>query len=159
MLKAEAKVARLQRTVLALSSLVEQPTIDPALGLTESIKAVLRSVAPGGLFPTTIRIKLEEAGFDFSSSKNPMASIHAILKRLVDKGVVEIGTKNKDGKPAYHWMLSGDADDPDAFMKTFYQEIDPADLVKRTVITLPPQPLFPEARKGTSRKSGRNKKQ
>jgi hypothetical protein len=81
-LKLNRRIIALERTVFSLASLVEQPTIDPAKGITEGIKAALESVSPGGLYPRTLRLELEQAGFDFSEQKNPMASIHAILKRL-----------------------------------------------------------------------------
>jgi hypothetical protein len=83
--------------------MVEQPKLDPAKGITEGVKAALRLVAPSGLFPTTVRMKLEEAGFDFSKQANPMASIHALLKRLEAQGYVQMGHL-KDTKNAYFWV-------------------------------------------------------
>lgn len=104
-LKAAARVARLQRTVLALASLVERPAVDPAAGLTEGIKGILNLVSPAGLYAPTLRIKLEEAGFDFSKSKNPLAAIHAVLKRLIKAGIVKSRTE-PNGKTAYFWHVT-----------------------------------------------------
>src|SRR5438876_9966655 len=72
--KLQAEVERLQRTVWALRSLIQHPrSIDPTQGITEGVKTALRMVAPAGMYPTTVRIKLEEAGFSFDGQKNPMA--------------------------------------------------------------------------------------
>lgn len=117
--KLEARIASLQRTVLALASLVERPDIDPAAGLTEGIKGVLEAVAPSGLYPTTIRLKLEEAGFDFSTSRNPLAAIHSVLKRLTKQGYIEPSIDGDEAKIAYYWQPNQEAQ---KFMDTFRPE-------------------------------------
>jgi hypothetical protein len=97
-----AKIARLERTVMALTSLVEQPALDPAKGITDGIKTALRLVAPAGMFPTTLRLKLEQHGFDFSQQSSPLATIHAVLKRLSAKGY--IASFKTEGRIAYRWV-------------------------------------------------------
>jgi hypothetical protein len=118
-LRLENVIARLQRTVLALSSLVEQPIIDPAQGMTEAIKAALRGMAPDGLFPTTIKTKLEDAGFNLVAQKNPLASIHAILQRLVKKEIVEARPQPPENRLAYFWRAEVEGDNPKEYLKTF----------------------------------------
>lgn len=99
----QAEVSRLQHTVMALAALVgSAEEIDPAAGITECVKAALRIHTPAGLYPVTVRIKLEEAGFPFQDQKNPMATIHSILKRLEDQGIAKRGVVN--GKTAYFWV-------------------------------------------------------
>src|SRR5437879_6241358 len=99
----ENRIARLDAIIMALRSIVEQPVIDPAKGITEGIKAALKIVAPKGLFPTTLRAQLEKAGFDFSGQANSMASIHAILKRLRRKGYVKSQPATPDGRVGWVW--------------------------------------------------------
>lgn len=96
------RIARLERTVMALTSLVDDPKVDPAMGITEAIKAALRSAYPRGVYPTALRRALEDAGFDFSNQKNPMASIHSILKRLQKQGHIESQTSG-DGRTTWSW--------------------------------------------------------
>lgn len=100
--KLQAEVRRLEQTVAALTTLVEQPSLDPGMGITDGIRVALRLVAPAGLYPTTVRIKLEEAGFSFAKQKNPMATIHSILKRLKKQGFVKSGEVR--GKTSYVWL-------------------------------------------------------
>ncbi|HXG90671.1 MAG TPA: hypothetical protein VNJ02_20320 [Vicinamibacterales bacterium] len=101
LLRLEAEVLRLQRTVSALSALVDQPKLDVKSGLTEAVKTALQMVSPAGQYPTTVRLKLEEAGFSFADMANPMASVHSILKRLEAQGFAR--TSQIDGKAAYFW--------------------------------------------------------
>ena len=102
MFEVESRIERLEQTVIALTSLVEQPAaLDPAKGVTEGVKAALRLVAPRGLYPPTLRMQLENAGFHFANQKNPIASIHAVLKRLVNQGSVRSG--QTAGQIAYYW--------------------------------------------------------
>jgi hypothetical protein len=101
------EIDHLERVVEALSAVVEMPTVTPDMGLTEGIKAVLQLCGENrGLYPTTIRLRLEEAGFVFKGA-NPMASIHAVLKRLEMRLLIHRDLI--DGKSAFFWngeMLS-----------------------------------------------------
>lgn len=99
----EHRIGRLERTVMALTSLVVDPKIDPAMGITEAIKAALRLAFPRSVYPTALRRALEDAGFDFSNQKNPMASIHSILKRLQKQGHIESQTSG-DGRTTWSWI-------------------------------------------------------
>jgi hypothetical protein len=73
--------------------------------ITEATKKVFDvfGTGPGGedvpLTPLDVRGGLTVAGWDLSQHKNPMATIHSILKRLVEQDVLE--ATEKDGKPAY----------------------------------------------------------
>lgn len=96
-----AEVVKWERTVYALKALVDQPQIDINRGLTECVKTAVKMVFPAGQYATTVRLKLEEAGFALEGN-NPMASIHSILKRLVDQGYVK--PSKIDGKTAYFWQ-------------------------------------------------------
>lgn len=99
----ESDVRRLESTVMALTALTGKPQdIDVAAGITEAVKQAIRIQAPTGLFPTTVKLRLEEAGFPFQDMKNPMASIHSVLKRLEQSGFIRRSAAD-DGKTAYFW--------------------------------------------------------
>lgn len=57
--------------------------LSPELGLSDSIRSVLKSAPKKWHTATEVRDALVKAKFDFTSySSNPLASIHAALKRL-----------------------------------------------------------------------------
>lgn len=71
-------------------------------GLTDAIKEVLTE-AKDGMTGTEIKAQLEHSGFDFSEYVQPMATIHVVLKRMLEKGIVKRrGTRN--GSYIYHWI-------------------------------------------------------
>lgn len=106
-LKIDKRIARLELFIKSVSSLLDEPAaIDPKMGLTEGIKAFLQSVAPGGgMRPTTLRVKLQDAGFQLTGN-NPLASIHAVCKRLVKQGVVQRSVIR--GQASYFWITPDD---------------------------------------------------
>jgi hypothetical protein len=71
-------------------------------GLTDAIRAILKTAAGDWLTVTNVRDRLSKAGFDFSSySANPLASISAILRRMKSE---EVETTLVDGGvAAYRW--------------------------------------------------------
>lgn len=82
--------AKLRRTITALAALCgESPYFDP-LGITDSCMEAMaeemREVSTTDVVKT-----LENMGFDFSSQKNPAASVHTVLSRLADKGKITKG--------------------------------------------------------------------
>lgn len=97
----DIRISGLEQTVRALGALLDEPVAAPALGLTAGIKAALKAVEGSGLYPTTVRTRLLEAGVVLPG-KNPMASVHAVLKRLAADGYAE--AQVIDGKRAYFWM-------------------------------------------------------
>jgi len=70
-------------------------------GFTDSIRNVLRNVPSQALTAKQVRDLLRGAGFDLSSYTNPLASIHTILKRLAERGEVEVSKSN--GEVHYRW--------------------------------------------------------
>jgi hypothetical protein len=72
------------------------------LGLTDAIRKVLQAQPRKSFTATEVRDKLKEAKFDFSSYKaNPLASIHAVLKRLKPE---EVEFTDLDGVAAWRWV-------------------------------------------------------
>jgi hypothetical protein len=72
------------------------------LGLTDAIRKVLQTEPKKSFTATEVRDKLKKSGFDFSSYKaNPLASIHAVLKRLKPE---EVESTDIDGVAAWRWV-------------------------------------------------------
>lgn len=71
-------------------------------GLTDAVKEALAE-SKDGMTGTEIKAQLEHAGFDFSEYVQPMATIHVVLKRLMEKGILKRrGVRN--GSYVYHWV-------------------------------------------------------
>lgn len=76
--------------------------IDPTLGLSDSIREVLKSRGDM-MSPTEIRDGVVRISTAVSGHKNPLASIHTTLKRLVDADEVVMGI-DEGGKTTYGWV-------------------------------------------------------
>ncbi len=117
----DQRIARLEQTLAGLHALID-PEFETSLGLTDTIRQVLRA-SRDAISPTDIRDSLNALGTSLSGHANPMASVHAILARLVKSGeVMEIEDAN--GK-RYWWTLNG----PPRAGKSLY------DLVHATIAT------------------------
>lgn len=81
------------------------------IGLTDAIRRAFDEMAFGeGYSPTDIREELEDAGFPIHHHKNPIASITAVLKRLVDAGQVIPATDKDTGRTIYFWAAGASAE-------------------------------------------------
>jgi hypothetical protein len=77
--------AQLQETIVALSALCsELPDIN-ALSLSDAIRLMISSTAEG-LSTLGLRDRLTEMGFDLTKHKNPLASIHTAVNRMIESG-------------------------------------------------------------------------
>jgi hypothetical protein len=105
--KINGQLTRLREGVLGLAALAglnikeTNPEIftddfSANLGLTQAIRQVLIDVDMP-YTPTEIRDELLEYSFPIDKHKNPLASIHSILKRLIDAGhvvaAIDVNTK------------------------------------------------------------------
>jgi hypothetical protein len=106
----DVRILQLKKTVVALAPLIgHQPafvegfmqSIEDA-GITENCREVLRG-AKKALTPIEVRNQLESIGYKFKTS-NPLAPIHAVLKRLVENHEVS-KTTTEEGDVAYQWIL------------------------------------------------------
>ncbi|HKS75464.1 MAG TPA: hypothetical protein VJQ82_19805 [Terriglobales bacterium] len=104
----DAEIVRLQKFVRAMAakrSVGGFPEADPAhisppLGITEAVSRVLEA-SRMCLTPVLIRDLLPCVGFDTSRYKEPLPSIHVVLKRLVNsRQVMRVPLQNGDG---YLW--------------------------------------------------------
>jgi hypothetical protein len=97
MLRDEPKTLVLRRLAIvnALTQLREG-------GLTDAIRVILQAARGEWLTVTTVRDRLESAGFDFSTyTTNPLASISTTLRRMKAEDV-DTKTTN-EGVTAYRW--------------------------------------------------------
>ena len=81
-------------------------TISADIGFTDAIREVFKSGDVHEYYsPVRMRDELKKRGFDLSKYKNPLASIHTILKRLHFNEEVKMSTSS-DGGISYYWNLS-----------------------------------------------------
>ena len=83
-----SEIARLRRTITALSAMCsESPAFDD-LGITDSCMEVMQTEKETVTTADVVKA-LEAMGFDLASQKNAPASVHAILSRLAKKGMIK----------------------------------------------------------------------
>jgi hypothetical protein len=93
---ANEKVALSDEVTEILQSFKQSETI------TERIRVVLASKPAQAFYPLHIRTELEALKYDLAKHPNPMATIHGVLKRLVDQQYAKLAPQ-ADGKMAYTW--------------------------------------------------------
>jgi hypothetical protein len=99
----EALIAGLQTTAAGLGKLVgEEYIAEDALGLTGNVRNIFFSDENRNYTATEIRDALAIQGYDLTKYGNALASIHSVIKRLLEQGqIVEAGTRGSTNKPAY----------------------------------------------------------
>lgn len=111
----DQRIARLRETVFSLSQLVRETSdleelsdedsahITSDIGFTDSIREVLKA---GGTWMTPIHVRdgLLRTGYPLDTYTNPLASIHTVLKRLVNRGEIEVF--NADEATFYRWIVT-----------------------------------------------------
>jgi hypothetical protein len=75
--------------------------------LADGIRAVL-ATSNRALFPAEVRDRLKAINYDFSEYKNPLASIHMVLKGMQAAQEVESFTDDLEGKPRYRLAKPAD---------------------------------------------------
>ena len=75
--------------------------IAPDTGLTDAVRQVLEVTKPTWQTAVSMREALTERQYDLSSYKNVLASLHTILKRLLDND--EVYSITRGGKNLYRW--------------------------------------------------------
>lgn len=80
--------------------------------LAQEIQGILQADYPGWQRPHEVKAKLERLGHDLGKYKNPQATIHMVLKRMVDSREAQEGIA-EDGKQIYRfpptWQSIADA--------------------------------------------------
>lgn len=107
----DAKIIGIRQTLSGLEASCESLGIDiepsreaifirEKSTLTEEIIKVLGATYPGYHRATVIKQKLEQLGHELSKYRNPLATIHMILKRQIEAGNVEIN-RNATGEKLF----------------------------------------------------------
>jgi len=111
------RIVQVRNGVLGLSSLAgenpqdiekQYPELFPDLipsdiGLTDAVRKSLQKFPDRFLTPMTVRKVLQATGYDTDRYKNILASIHTVLKRLVESEEVETKTYESGGT-SYKWI-------------------------------------------------------
>ena len=90
----DERISRLKLTISGLEAIAEPP-IAPAKrlseneGLTKTIQTVFALTRGQKLLPAEIRDKCEELGYKWKTADNALQAIHAVLKRLLEKGEIK----------------------------------------------------------------------
>lgn len=94
----EHELAQQNKAINTLSYLLGENT-ESEFGLTDAtLLAIRTSNIP--LTPTEIRDRLQDMGYDMDSFSNAMASLHQVLIRLKDKGLIT-PISTTDGKKKF----------------------------------------------------------
>jgi hypothetical protein len=112
----DAKIMGMRSTLSALATACEGAGIDiqpsaeadhiiASSSLPDEILAILRATYPGYHRATVIKEKLEQLGHDMSKYRNPLATIHMILKRQIEAYRVETAT-NAAGERLYRVRIT-----------------------------------------------------
>jgi hypothetical protein len=108
----DVKIAKLHQFIRATANMlpdedrvvfmanVEQLAGD-AVGLTDAIRNTLKATAPKWRTAVDVRDELLASGFDFSRyTSNPLASVHAVLKRMKSS---DVESTTNEGDALYRW--------------------------------------------------------
>lgn len=109
----DAKITAMRGTLNALAASCESAGIDieqspeaehmiASSSLPDEILAILKAQYPGYHRATIIREKLEQLGHDLRRYKNPLATIHMVLKRQVEACKAETAV-NRAGERLYRY--------------------------------------------------------
>ncbi len=104
----ENEITALEQGIEGFLPLTKEAWLGPTAGITESVVKVL-SGDPHRVFSAIeIRSELINKGLSLEQ-KNPMATIHQVLARLVQRGWLK--TEIDQGKNRYCWIGEGGKDD------------------------------------------------
>jgi hypothetical protein len=105
----ESEISRLEAGIKGFAPLVNQPTLwyGPDVGITDAVSAVLQSQPSRTFTATEIRDELLTRGVSLEQ-QNPMATIHQVLARLVERGAV-IVTTHEAARNRYKWVEGWEA--------------------------------------------------
>jgi len=112
-IRLEKRKIELRKTIEVLASLCEsegveiEPSVDAAdiletSTLADEIRAILRTNMFGEYRPNEIKAELAKLGCDLSKYGNPQATIHMVLKRMVESKHVK-ESQDSQGKYVYQW--------------------------------------------------------
>jgi hypothetical protein len=103
-----SEIAALENGIEGFRPLAKGAWLGPTTGITEAVRRVLNRQPHRVFSPVEIRDELLNQGVSLKQ-KNAMATIHQVLSRLVEKGVVMVHMDK--GKNRYRWIGSDGKDD------------------------------------------------
>jgi hypothetical protein len=84
-------------------------SVEPSrMGLTESVREALKRADNEFLSPPQIRDRVVDLNPAIAKHRSPMASVHAVLRRLGESGEI-LGVTWNDGRTAYAWAGTDEA--------------------------------------------------
>jgi len=116
--EAEQHMAKLRQLIVANANMlpenergifIKQAEQSVPSGFTDNIRHLFRVHFPDGLTPVKLRDELVKAGIDLSSQSNPLASIHSVVRRLLESGEIEPNGNVDFG--GYRWKQTDDIED------------------------------------------------
>jgi hypothetical protein len=95
----ESKISAVSRTVETLNEVYgsSEDAEESAQGITDQIKYVFATRYPNWLTPVVVRKYAEMFGFQIKGD-NPMAAVHQVIRRLVERGSIEMKENANAGK-------------------------------------------------------------
>jgi hypothetical protein len=99
----EAEITALEEGIEGFAPLVKKSSLwyGPETGITDAVKSVLKADPTRCFTPTEIRDTLYMRGTPLTQ-RNPMANIHQVLARLVEKQIARI-LAFENGRNRYQW--------------------------------------------------------
>lgn len=76
---------------------------DPRIGITDAVREAMSS-SPITLSTSQIRDRVFRISPSVAGHKSPMASIHAVLRRLIESGEIVVVTDTVEGTTKYGWV-------------------------------------------------------
>src|SRR5437763_12415811 len=97
----ESEISKLEKAIQGFMPLVKNPAkwLGPKAGITDAIRGIIKSEPRRVYTATEIRDELLIRGMPLKQ-KNPMATIHQVLARLVESEVVKVST-HEPGRNRY----------------------------------------------------------
>ena len=108
----EKRILVMRQSLQMLATLCGEEEIEIALSpdaayflekstLGDEIRSILIAQYPGWMRPNQVRETIENIGHDLKKYANPQATVHMILKRMVEAGEAQETTWPDDGKKIY----------------------------------------------------------
>jgi hypothetical protein len=104
----DQRIAQLEQIVSGLRALVT-PGVQASLGLTDAVRQVLQA-ASQPMRASDVRAELNALGKSLDDHRNPMASLHSILSRLIKHN--DLMELSHEGTKYYWWRANGAAPTP-----------------------------------------------
>jgi len=106
----DKRISQLKQSIVALAPLAEEQDLLAEIvkgwmgemGITDAIREVLKS-SGDALTAMEVKDQLVRTGTSLRDYKNPLASIHAVLKRLVESDEA-IADTDTEGNATYQWI-------------------------------------------------------